>query len=214
MSKFTSINSTDGSNKKLILFTTKSDRKNSRIIIPYGQIMVTNEERKAFLNDLHNFQTREQYYGRCNCPRNEAYKCTMDCFVCPFQKATEFLSLNDTENANEKERTLLEDNDILLEAERKKKRKKAPKPLDASSICSHAPLSPESYTEAADNIANIFRKVSALGTEEEKILQLLAEEYTNNEIIEMLHMPRSTYYDKLKKIKKAVVNATAIQISA
>lgn len=212
---FTAVVSKGEPTKRWAICKSVSTSERYRLIVPCDSVEVEASLFKAVRRDVKNFQRREMYYGRCNNSLKKSYLCTMDCFNCQFQKASEFFIFSESDDITPKKKSpFLESNDKLLAEEKKKKCKRVPKPLDASKLCIREPISPEAYAEGADNIERIIAAVSAMGPLEEEIILLLQQEYTHHEIIDELGIPRSTYYYTLSKIKNVVRQVTDIKICA
>ena len=46
--------------------------------------------------DINSYRKRQQEHGRCVCPASKRYLCDMDCMTCPYAKAGDQLSLDNT----------------------------------------------------------------------------------------------------------------------
>lgn len=67
------------------------------------RIPCSKEEFEKYFHDISLFRQKQQYHGRCVCPKAKWMECDMDCQVCPFYRSGE-LSLDSTstdENGNE-----------------------------------------------------------------------------------------------------------------
>lgn len=49
-----------------------------------------------YYRDINAYRKRQQEHGRCVCPANKRYLCDMDCITCPYAKAGDQLSLDNT----------------------------------------------------------------------------------------------------------------------
>ena len=49
-----------------------------------------------YYREINTYRKRQQKHGRCVCPASKRYLCDMDCFTCPYAKAGEQLSLDNT----------------------------------------------------------------------------------------------------------------------
>ena len=49
-----------------------------------------------FYRDINAYRKRQQEHGRCVCPASKRYLCDMDCMTCPYAKAGDQLSLDNT----------------------------------------------------------------------------------------------------------------------
>lgn len=103
--------------------------KSTKEWIPVSKIDFDN-----YYRDINAYRRRQQEHGRCVCPAKKRYLCDMDCFMCPYHKAGDMLSLNyavsdgegnekswldDLEDDTPSIQSILEDQ-VLLEALSKK----------------------------------------------------------------------------------------------
>lgn len=58
------------------------------------RIPVTKEEFDSYYRDINAYRQKEQYHGRCVCPKAKFLDCDMDCGTCPFRRAGDNLSLD------------------------------------------------------------------------------------------------------------------------
>lgn len=49
-----------------------------------------------YYRDINTYRKRQQEHGRCVCPASKHYLCNIDCLTCPYVKAGDQLSLNNT----------------------------------------------------------------------------------------------------------------------
>ena len=49
-----------------------------------------------YYRDINAYRKRQQEHGRCVCPASKRYLCDMDCLTCPYAKAGDQLSLDNT----------------------------------------------------------------------------------------------------------------------
>ena len=49
-----------------------------------------------YYRDISAYRKRQQEHGRCVCPASKCYLCDMDCLTCPYAKAGDQLSLDNT----------------------------------------------------------------------------------------------------------------------
>ena len=49
-----------------------------------------------YYRDINAYRKRQQEHGRCVCPASKRYLCDMDCLTCPYAKADDQLSLDNT----------------------------------------------------------------------------------------------------------------------
>lgn len=70
---------------------------------------VSKEFYTDFYRDISAYRKRQQEHTRCVCPASKRYLCDMDCMTCPYAKAGDQLSLDNTINDGEgNERSWLE----------------------------------------------------------------------------------------------------------
>ena len=49
-----------------------------------------------YYRDINSYRKRQQEHGRCVCPASKRHLCDMDCMTCPYAKAGDQLSLDNT----------------------------------------------------------------------------------------------------------------------
>lgn len=49
-----------------------------------------------YYRDINAYRKRQQEHGRCVCPASKRYLCDMDCLTCPYAKAGDQFSLDNT----------------------------------------------------------------------------------------------------------------------
>lgn len=63
-----------------------------------------------YYRDINTYRKRQQEHGRCVCPASKRYLCDMDCLTCPYAKAGDQLSLDNTISDSDKnEKSWLDD---------------------------------------------------------------------------------------------------------
>lgn len=63
-----------------------------------------------YYRDINSYRKRQQEHGRCVCPASKRYLCDMDCMTCPYAKAGDQLSLDNTVSDGEgNEKSWLDD---------------------------------------------------------------------------------------------------------
>lgn len=74
-----------------------------------------------YYRDINAYRKRQQEHGRCVCPASKRYLCDMDCMTCPYAKAGDQLSLDNTVSDGEgNEKSWLDDiipKDIYLQVQ-------------------------------------------------------------------------------------------------
>lgn len=58
------------------------------------QVPVSEQEFQDYYRDINAYRRRMQEHKCCNCPPRCRLMCDMDCFTCPYQCGSEFLSLD------------------------------------------------------------------------------------------------------------------------
>lgn len=51
-----------------------------------------------YYREINAYRKRQQEHGCCICPASKRYLCNMDCLTCPYAKAVDQLSLDNTVN--------------------------------------------------------------------------------------------------------------------
>ena len=125
-----------------------------------------------------NLRKREQYHGRCMCPRNKWWLCDGMCDDCEYHAAGDLLSLDmPTSNDDGDEVTLLD----LLED---------PSPSIVDDICDKAELD------------QLFDRLNDLMPEAVQIGMLRQQGLSDEAIAKVIGIKRTTFLSRLKKAKK------------
>lgn len=62
-----------------------------------------------YYREINAYRKRQQEHGRCVCPASKRYICDMDCLTCPYAKAGDQLSLDNTvSDGDENEKSWLD----------------------------------------------------------------------------------------------------------
>lgn len=139
---------------------------------------VTPEQYAEFDQWRTNKRKREQYHGRCMCPRNKWWLCDGMCDDCEFHAPGDVLSLDKAVgNDDGEEVTLL---DTLVD----------PAPSIESVICDKAELE------------MLFDRLQELMPEAIQIGKLRQEGLTDEAIAEVIGVKRTTFRSRLAKAKK------------
>lgn len=139
---------------------------------------VSPEEYKKFDTWRTNLRKREQYHGRCMCPRNKWWLCDGMCDDCEFHAAGDILSLDmPISNEDGDEISLM---DTLVD----------PSPLIEDVICDKAELD------------QLFSRLQELMPEAIQIGQLRQEGKTDEAISEIIGIARTTFRSRLTKAKE------------
>jgi len=141
------------------------------------QIPVTKEEFDAYYKDINLYRQRKQYYGRCVCPRSKFLMCDMDCYICPFRRNGDDLSLNHLISDHEGELTELID--LLSDS------------------------SPDLDDFIADTyvMTELMKRLTELMPEAVTIGELRQEGFSDEAIAKEIGIGRKTYIYRLKKLK-------------
>ena len=68
-----------------------------------------------YYRDINAYRKRQQEHGRCVCPASKRYLCDMDCLICPYAKAGDQLSLDNTvSDSDGNEKSWLDDMPDLI----------------------------------------------------------------------------------------------------
>lgn len=79
--------------------------KNSKSWVDVNKELYTD-----YYRDINAYRKRQQEHGRCVCPASKRYLCDMDCMACPYAKAGDQLSLDNTVSDGEgNEKSWLDD---------------------------------------------------------------------------------------------------------
>ena len=143
---------------------------------------VTPEQYAEFDQWRTNKRKREQYHGRCMCPRNKWWLCDGLCDDCEFRAPGDVLSLDKpVSNEDGEEVTLL---DTLADT--------APSIEDV--ICDKAELD------------QLFARLNELMPEARDIGKLRQKGLTDEAIAETIGIKRTTFRSRLEKVKKQLVS--------
>lgn len=135
------------------------------------------EQYKEFDNWRTNLRKREQYHGRCMCPRNKWWLCDGMCDDCEFHAHGDILSLDmPTSNDDGDEVTLLD----MLED---------PAPSIEEVICDKAELD------------QLFDRLNELMPEAVQIGKLRQEGLSDEAIAKIIGIKRTTFRSRLEKAK-------------
>ena len=138
---------------------------------------VSPEQYKEFDNWRTNLRKREQYHGRCMCPRNKWWLCDGMCDDCEFHAPGDFLSLDmPSSNDDGDEVTLLD----MLED---------PAPSVEEVLCDKAELD------------QLFDRLNELMPEAVQIGKLRQEGLSDEAIAKVIGIKRTTFRSRLEKAK-------------
>lgn len=139
---------------------------------------VTPEQYAEFDQWRTNKRKREQYHGRCMCPRNKWWLCDGMCDDCEFHASGDMLSLDKPVSSdNGDEVTLL---DMLID----------PAPSIEEVICDKAELE------------MLFERLNELMPEAKTIGKLRQEGLSDEAIAKVIGIKRTTFRSRLEKAKQ------------
>lgn len=143
---------------------------------------VTPEQYAEFDQWRTNKRKREQYHGRCMCPRNKWWLCDGMCDDCEFHAPGDMLSLDKpVSNDDGDEVTLL---DTLVD----------PAPSIESILCDKAELD------------QLFARLNELMPEAQDIGKLRQKGLTDEAIAKVIGIKRTTFRSRLEKVKKQLAS--------
>ena len=143
---------------------------------------VTPEHYAEFDQWRTNKRKREQYHGRCMCPRNKWWLCDGMCDDCEFHAPGDVLSLDKpVSNDDGDEVTLL---DTLVD----------PAPSIESVLCDKAELD------------QLFARLNELMPEAQDIGKLRQKGLTDDAIAKVIGIKRTTFRSRLEKVKKQLAS--------
>lgn len=143
---------------------------------------VTPEQYAEFDQWRTNKRKREQYHGRCMCPRNKWWLCDGLCDDCEFHAPGDMLSLDKpVSNDDGDEVTLL---DTLVD----------PSPSIESILCDKAELD------------QLIARLDELMPEARKIGRLRLKGLTDEAIAEVIGIKRTTFRSRIEKAKKQLAS--------
>ena len=90
----------------------ENQSKQYRIYIKESKswVDVNKEFYTDYYREINAYRKRQQEHGRCVCPASKRYLCDMDCMTCPYAKAGDQLSLDNTVSDGEgNEKSWLDD---------------------------------------------------------------------------------------------------------
>ena len=143
---------------------------------------VTPEQYAEFDQWRTNKRKREQYHGRCMCPRNKWWLCDGMCDDCEFHASGDVLSLDKpVSNDDGDEVTLL---DTLVD----------PAPSIESVLCDKAELD------------QLIARLNELMPEAQEIGKLRQKGLTDEAIAKVIGIKRTTFRSRLEKVRKQLAS--------
>lgn len=138
------------------------------------KIPVSEEEYQAFYRDVTRIRKREQYHGRCVCPKKYIWSCDGDCDICEYHRS-DMLSL-DAENTKD----------------------------GASFYDMVTSDSVENVVEDKILLHELFEKLRELDPDADRIIEMWEDDYkiSDRKIAEALGRPQRTFSDQLKRYRR------------
>lgn len=138
-------------------------------------IPVSKEVFDRYYREINAFRQRQQYHGKCVCPAKKRLSCDMDCFICPYRRAGDTISLDycmSDDEGNEKAMV-----DTIP----------APSPLIEDLVADRMVL------EA------LVARLTEIMPQALEIINMRLDGLTNTAISETIGIPRKTFTDRWKK---------------
>lgn len=137
------------------------------------KIPVSEEEFKDFYKEAGRIRKKEQYHGRCFCPKKYIWSCDGDCDICEYH-STDTLSL-DAENTED----------------------------GASLSDMVATASLKNIIEDRMLLEQLFQRLRELDPDADRIIEMWMnnDKISDRKIAEALGRPQRTFADQLKKIR-------------
>lgn len=140
------------------------------------RIPCTKEEFEAYYYEIDRYRIKQQYHGKCQCPKRQHLACDMDCVTCPYYTPQD-LSLNNR---------FKDDTDIEHEY--------------IEFIEDTSPLIDEIVADA-ERLQQLFHELSILMPEAIEIGKMRTFGVSDTEISRQLNIHRNTFASRIKKLK-------------
>lgn len=121
-----------------------------------------------------NYRKREQYHGRCRCPRGKWWLCDMMCDDCEFRRAGDVLSLDAPEG----------DGSVSM--------------MDQQEASGPRM---EDIIADRDLLARLIKRLRELDPDADRIIRMLGEEMSDRAIAEKLSRKQRTFADQMKRYR-------------
>lgn len=162
-----------------IVVTNKDNQsKQYRIYIKESKswVDVNKEFYTNYYRDINAYRKRQQEHGRCVCPASKRYLCDMDCMTCPYVKAGDQLSLDNTVSDGEgNEKSWLDD-----------------MPDESAAIAE--------LMEDAELLRALYAKLNELDPEGRLICQLIMEGKSERDCGKEMGLSRNTFVYRRDKL--------------
>lgn len=137
------------------------------------KIPVSDQEYKDFYKEVTRIRKKEQYHGRCFCPKKYIWSCDGDCDICEYHR-TDTLSL-DAENT--------EDGANLYDM------------VETASM--------ENIVEDRMLLEQLIKKFRQLDPDADRIIEMWADDFkaSDTKIAEALGRPQRTFSDQMKRYR-------------
>lgn len=129
-----------------------------------------------YYRDINAYRKRQQEHGRCVCPASKRYLCDMDCLTCPYAKAGDQLSLDNTiSDGDGNEKSWLDD-----------------MPDESAAIAE--------VLEDAELLHALYAKLNELDPEGRLICQLIMEGKSERDCGKKMGLSRNTFVYRRDKL--------------
>ena len=129
-----------------------------------------------YYRDINAYRKRQQEHSRCVCPASKRYLCDMDCLTCPYAKAGDQLSLDNTVNDGDgNEKSWLDD-----------------MPDESAAIAE--------VLEDAELLHALYAKLNELDPEGRLICQLIMEGKSERDCSKEMGLSRNTFVYRRDKL--------------
>ncbi|MBQ9900759.1 MAG: sigma-70 family RNA polymerase sigma factor [Clostridia bacterium] len=139
---------------------------------------VTKEQYYAYYRDVWATRKREQFYGRCRCPKSKMWICDGDCLSCAFRATGEIASLDSTFEDDEGNST-----------------------SQIEELQDEKPAA-QAIMEDRELLAALYQKLEELDPDGRRICELIMEGKSERTIASELGISRSTYAYRRNKVLK------------
>ena len=131
-----------------------------------------------YYRDINAYRKRQQEHGRCVCPASKRYLCDMDCLICPYAKASDQLSLDNTvSDSDGNEKSWLDD-----------------MPDESAAIAE--------VLEDAELLRALYAKLNELDPEGRLICQLVMQGKSERDCSKEMGLSRNTFVYRRDKLFK------------
>ena len=163
-----------------VMATKDNQSKEYRIYIKESKswVDVNKEFYTNYYRDINAYRKRQQEHGRCVCPASKRYLCDMDCLTCPYAKAGDQLSLDNTiSDSDGNEKSWLDD-----------------MPDESTAIAE--------VLEDAELLHALYAKLNELDPEGRLICQLIMQGKSERDCGKEMELSRNTFVYRRDKLFK------------